>query len=74
MSLSTCSVMIYPNDIPPKRAVDHVIDTGNLRPPNRNAYQLSVAQLEEQTRQVRSCYNIVLYEKVHRHGEHQYFL
>ena len=31
-----------PDGLPPKRGVDHVIDTGNEQPVNRNAYQLSV--------------------------------
>ena len=41
-----------PAGLPPNRAVDHVINTGNEQPSNCNAYQLSVSQLEEQTRQV----------------------
>ena len=41
-----------PDGLPPKRAVDHEINTGNEAPANRNAYPLSVVQLEEQTKQI----------------------
>ena len=41
-----------PEGLPPKRAVDHVINTGNEGPMNRNAYPLSVQHLREQTKQV----------------------
>ena len=41
-----------PDGLPPKRAVDHEINTGNEAPTNRNAYPLSVVQLEEQTKQI----------------------
>ena len=41
-----------PDELPPRRGVDHAIDTGNERPVNRNAYQLSVQQLDEQARQI----------------------
>jgi hypothetical protein len=43
-----------PDGLPPKRPVDHVIDTGSQAPNNRNAYPLSVAQLEEQTKQIQA--------------------
>jgi hypothetical protein len=43
-----------PDGLPPKRPVDHVIDTGSQAPTNRNAYPLSVAQLEEQTKQIQA--------------------
>jgi len=39
-----------PDGLPPRRSVDHVIDTGSEKLVNRNAYQLSVQQLEEQVR------------------------
>ena len=39
-----------PDGLPPKRAVDHEINTGNEPPSNRNAYPLSVVQLDEQTK------------------------
>jgi hypothetical protein len=38
----------------PRTAVDHVIDTGDEKPVNRNAYPLSAQQLREQTKQVES--------------------
>jgi hypothetical protein len=38
--------------LPPKRAVDHEINTGSEAPVNKNAYALSVQQLREQTKQV----------------------
>lgn len=41
-----------PDGLPPKRAVDHGIDTGVEKPVNRNAYPLSVVQLQEQTKQI----------------------
>jgi hypothetical protein len=41
-----------PEGLPPRCAVDHVIDTGNHPPSNTNAYPLSVAQLHEQQKQV----------------------
>jgi hypothetical protein len=41
-----------PDGLPPQRAVDHEIDTGNEAPSNRNAYPLSVVQLQEQTKQI----------------------
>jgi len=41
-----------PEDLPPKRALDHVINTGSESPANKNAYPLSVQQLREQTKQV----------------------
>src|SRR5206468_12270596 len=37
-----------PDGLPPKRDVDHVIDTGTEQPSNRNAYPLSVQQLQEE--------------------------
>jgi len=43
-----------PDGLPPERPVDHVIDTGSQAPTNRNAYPLSVAQLEEQTKQIQA--------------------
>ena len=41
-----------PDGLPPQRSVDHQIETQNESLSNRNAYQLSVIQLEEQTKQV----------------------
>jgi hypothetical protein len=41
-----------PDGLPPKRNVDHAIETGAEAPVNRNAYPLSVQQLQEQTRQI----------------------
>ena len=41
-----------PDGLPPRRAVDHAIETGDASPVNKNAYPLSVQQLEEQTRQI----------------------
>ena len=41
-----------PKGLPPKRAVDHTIDTGDHSPVNKNAYPLSVQRLQEQTRQI----------------------
>jgi hypothetical protein len=41
-----------PEGLPPKRAVDHEINTGSESPANKNAYPLSVQQLREQTKQV----------------------
>jgi len=47
----------FPDGLPPRRDVDHVIDTGTEQPSNRNAYPLSVQQLEEQTKQVERLFN-----------------
>ena len=41
-----------PAGLPPKRSVDHEIDTGDAVPVNRNAYPLSVSQLKKQSRQM----------------------
>ena len=41
-----------PDELPPARDVDHAIETGEEAPVNRSAYQLSVQQLREQTKQV----------------------
>jgi hypothetical protein len=41
-----------PKGLPPERALDHRIDTGNSAPVNRPPYALSVSQLEEQKRQI----------------------
>ena len=41
-----------PQRLPPNRDVDHVIETGDHAPVNRNAYPLSVQQLREQQKQV----------------------
>ena len=41
-----------PKTLPPKRKVDHFIDTSNEQPVNKNAYPLSKQQLEEQAKQV----------------------
>src|SRR5204862_5409994 len=41
-----------PDGLPLKRAVDHAIDTGDHSPVNKNAYPLSVQQLQEQVRQI----------------------
>ena len=41
-----------PEGLPPRRAVDHAIETGDASPVNKNAYPLSVQQLQEQTRQI----------------------
>src|SRR5438876_9897774 len=41
-----------PDGLPPKRAVDHAIDTGDHSPVNKNAYPLSVQQLQEQVQQI----------------------
>ena len=43
-----------PDDLSPKRPVDHVIDTDSQTSTNRNAYSLSVAQLKEQTKQIQT--------------------
>ena len=41
-----------PDGLPPQRDIDHEINTGNELPSNRQAYPLSVVQLEEQTKQI----------------------
>ena len=41
-----------PDGLPPRRAVDHAIETGDASPVNKNAYPLSVQQLQEQTHQI----------------------
>ena len=41
-----------PDQLPPDRGLVHEINTGNNRPVNTQAYQLSAAQLEEQTKQI----------------------
>src|SRR5204863_665226 len=41
-----------PDGLPPVRSIEHVIDTGDERPYNRNAFPLSEQQLQEQTKQV----------------------
>src|SRR5436305_374185 len=41
-----------PEGLPPKRALDHEINTGSESPANKNAHPLSVQQLREQTKQV----------------------
>ena len=41
-----------PEGLPPKRAVDHEINTSSESPANKNAYPLSVQQLREQTKQI----------------------
>ena len=41
-----------PKGLPPNHVVDHVIDTGDHNPVNKNAYQLSVLKLQEQTHQI----------------------
>ena len=41
-----------PDGLPPRRALDHHIDTGTTAPINRNTYALSVQQLKEQCRQI----------------------
>jgi hypothetical protein len=41
-----------PEGLPPQRAIDHAIDTGDHSPVNKNAYPLSVQRLQEQTRQI----------------------
>jgi hypothetical protein len=41
-----------PDQLPPKRVVEHVIETADARPVNLPAYPLSQSQLEEQTKQV----------------------
>jgi hypothetical protein len=44
-----------PAGLPPSlRHVDHAIDTGDMRPVNKNAFPLSVQQLKEQMKQVES--------------------
>jgi len=43
-----------PEGLPPRREVDHTIDTGSEKPVNRNAYPLSAQQLREQSKQVES--------------------
>ena len=39
-------------ELPSKRVIDHVIDINDHNPVNKNAYQLSVQKLQEQTRQI----------------------
>ena len=41
-----------PEGLPPRRSIDHAIETGDARPVNKNAYPLSAQQLREQTRQI----------------------
>jgi hypothetical protein len=36
-----------PKRLPPRRSVDHAIETGDASPINKNAYPLSVQQLRE---------------------------
>ena len=38
--------------LPPKRTIDHAIETGTARPTNKNPYPLSSQQLREQAKQV----------------------
>jgi len=45
-----------PDGLPPQRALDHHIDTGETAPINRNAYPLSVQQLQEQCRQINELF------------------
>ena len=42
-----------PVGLPPTRALDHSIDTGNAPPVSRPPYALSVSQLQEQSRQIK---------------------
>ena len=41
-----------PDELPPQRAVDHEINTGNEASSNHNAYPLSIVQLQEQIKQI----------------------
>ena len=41
-----------PKGLPPKRVVNHTIDTRDHSPVNKNAYLLSVQRLQEQTQQI----------------------
>ena len=41
-----------PEQLPPKRTVDHRINTGDSAPVNTNAYPLSAQQLKEQLKQI----------------------
>lgn len=41
-----------PDKLPPKRAMEHPIDTTDAKPINVNAHSLSHSSLEEQTKQV----------------------
>src|SRR5208282_3205114 len=41
-----------PDELPPRRTLDHHIDTDTTAPINRNAYPLSIQQLKEQYRQI----------------------
>ena len=41
-----------PSGLPPKRTIDHAIETGTARPTNKNPYPLSSQQLREQAKQV----------------------
>lgn len=41
-----------PEELPSERLIDHVIDTGDAKPINRNTYSLSPVHLREQTAQV----------------------
>src|SRR5271154_2643730 len=45
-----------PDGLPPQRSVDHQIETLSESRSNRNAYQLSVIQLEEQPNKWMLCY------------------
>ena len=41
-----------PSNLPPSRGLEHPIDTGDAKPVNTQAYQLSAWQIEEQTTQI----------------------
>jgi hypothetical protein len=41
-----------PEHLPPRRGIEHEIETGDARPVNTRAYPLSLSRLKEQTKQV----------------------
>ena len=54
-----------PEGLPPKRAVDHEINTGSEGPVNKNAYPLYVQQLREQIKHVEDLLKCgILHESV----------
>jgi hypothetical protein len=51
--LLSCFRTNLPRGVPPKRWVDHAIDTGGAKPVNRPTYALSASQFEEQEKQIK---------------------
>ena len=45
-----------PDRLPSQRAIDHEINTGDEASSNRNAYPLSIIQLQEQIKQISALF------------------